>query len=45
LGGEGAMPDTKILEVVLEAVSAVIYAVMCILEFICYIGRMEPENG
>jgi hypothetical protein len=37
------MPDTKTLEIVLKAVSAVIDAVMCVLKFIGYIDKMKPE--
>jgi hypothetical protein len=44
LGRRGAMPYVKILEIVLKAVSAVIDAIMCVLKFIGYIGKMKPET-
>jgi hypothetical protein len=38
------MLNVKILEIVLKAVAAVIDAVMCVLKFIGYIGKMKPET-
>jgi hypothetical protein len=38
------MPDIKIIETVLKAVAAVIDAVMCVLKFIGYIGKLTPET-
>jgi hypothetical protein len=38
------MPNAKILEIVLKAVSAVIDAVMCVLKFMGYIGKMKLET-
>jgi hypothetical protein len=43
-GRRGAMSKIKILEIVLKAVSAVIDAVMCVLKFIGYIGKIEPAT-
>jgi hypothetical protein len=39
------MPNIKILEIVLKAVSAAICAAMRVLKFIGYIGKMKPESG
>jgi hypothetical protein len=39
------MPNIKILEIVLKAVSAAIDAVMCVLKFIGYIGKMKQETA
>jgi hypothetical protein len=38
------MPDIKILETVLKAISAAISAVMCVLKCIGYIGKLKPET-
>ena len=38
------MPDTKILEIVLKAVSAAIGAGLCVLKCIGYIDKVKPET-
>jgi hypothetical protein len=38
------MPNVKIIETVLKAVAALISAVMCVLKFIGYIGKLTPET-
>jgi hypothetical protein len=38
------MPNIKTIEIILKALSAGIDAVMCVLKFIGYIGKMKPTT-